>query len=328
MAMIQTIIALAMVYALLSVVASAVKELFEAVAQKRKRDIKGAIEDMLSAGAGLARTDLASAFLASPVMQVINGKGGKSNPLGRLFDGVGRWTGKLFPGGNHREWPSYIDARTFATAIEPVLESDAFKNTRLAQAVAELRGQFASTTECIQMLYEQRMDRLIGSFKRNAQWWLLGIGLALAGATDADTLYMARVLSSDSAAREALVKLSENVKTPEDVQALCGAPHSAAAPAPGASTGTGTAPPATTVQGSTTVAGLMACVQAQAPTVLGWTDQRRAEVFAGGWCPTRAFFLALLGWFLTAVAISLGAPFWFDLIGKVANLRSTLKPRP
>jgi hypothetical protein len=29
----------------------------------------------------------------------------------------------------------------------------------------------------------------------------------------------------------------------------------------------------------------------------------------------------LFGWLLTAIAISLGAPFWFDALGKLANLR-------
>jgi hypothetical protein len=31
----------------------------------------------------------------------------------------------------------------------------------------------------------------------------------------------------------------------------------------------------------------------------------------------------LLGWFLTAVAASLGAPFWFDTLNKFMNIRST-----
>ena len=30
-----------------------------------------------------------------------------------------------------------------------------------------------------------------------------------------------------------------------------------------------------------------------------------------------------LGWLITAAAVSLGAPFWFDLLGKVANLRGS-----
>ena len=30
-----------------------------------------------------------------------------------------------------------------------------------------------------------------------------------------------------------------------------------------------------------------------------------------------------MGWVITIAAISLGAPFWFDLLGKVANLRGS-----
>ncbi|MBE9224841.1 hypothetical protein IQ264_05080 [Phormidium sp. LEGE 05292] len=33
--------------------------------------------------------------------------------------------------------------------------------------------------------------------------------------------------------------------------------------------------------------------------------------------------LFLLGWIATAIAISMGAPFWFDLLGKVVNVRNT-----
>jgi hypothetical protein len=34
----------------------------------------------------------------------------------------------------------------------------------------------------------------------------------------------------------------------------------------------------------------------------------------------------LAGWFLTAIAMTLGAPFWFDLLNKLVSLRSSLKP--
>lgn len=36
--------------------------------------------------------------------------------------------------------------------------------------------------------------------------------------------------------------------------------------------------------------------------------------------------LKLLGWTLTAAAVSLGAPFWFDLLQKIVQVRSSLKP--
>jgi hypothetical protein len=35
----------------------------------------------------------------------------------------------------------------------------------------------------------------------------------------------------------------------------------------------------------------------------------------------------LLGWLLSAIAISLGAPFWFDALNKIMVVRSTVKPR-
>jgi hypothetical protein len=44
------------------------------------------------------------------------------------------------------------------------------------------------------------------------------------------------------------------------------------------------------------------------------------------WTQTKRLFtgdLPLFGWFLTALMISMGAPFWYDLIGKVANVRGS-----
>jgi hypothetical protein len=34
----------------------------------------------------------------------------------------------------------------------------------------------------------------------------------------------------------------------------------------------------------------------------------------------------LFGWLATAMAVSLGAPFWFDVLNKVMVIRSTVKP--
>lgn len=43
---------------------------------------------------------------------------------------------------------------------------------------------------------------------------------------------------------------------------------------------------------------------------------------AAGW-----WFSHVLGWLLTAVLLMLGAPFWFDVLGKLVNLRAG-GPRP
>ena len=53
--------------------------------------------------------------------------------------------------------------------------------------------------------------------------------------------------------------------------------------------------------------------------LIGW---RAAPAGVAGWLK------ALLGWLMTIAAVSLGAPFWFDLLGKVAHLRGVGYPTP
>ena len=53
---------------------------------------------------------------------------------------------------------------------------------------------------------------------------------------------------------------------------------------------------------------------------LGWEGV--SDWGVGGWI-THA-----LGWLFTAAAVSLGAPFWFDLLSRVARLRGTGGGRP
>jgi hypothetical protein len=52
-------------------------------------------------------------------------------------------------------------------------------------------------------------------------------------------------------------------------------------------------------------------------------DPREWALFKGhGW----EWLLKFFGWVLTAAAVSLGAPFWFDLLNKFMVVRSTVKP--
>ena len=37
------------------------------------------------------------------------------------------------------------------------------------------------------------------------------------------------------------------------------------------------------------------------------------------------WFKSIIGWLITIAAVSLGAPFWFDLIGKISNVRKSVK---
>ncbi|MBT1704735.1 hypothetical protein [Chryseosolibacter indicus] len=57
---------------------------------------------------------------------------------------------------------------------------------------------------------------------------------------------------------------------------------------------------------------------------IGWNltaaELAKIKKEAGSW-----FLLKLLGWVVTAIAVSLGAPFWFDTLNKLVNIRSAGK---
>ena len=57
---------------------------------------------------------------------------------------------------------------------------------------------------------------------------------------------------------------------------------------------------------------------------LGWTQKHFEEEIHQSPKEIAVYFgLSLLGWIITALAISLGAPFWFDLLNKMMQLRSS-----
>lgn len=68
---------------------------------------------------------------------------------------------------------------------------------------------------------------------------------------------------------------------------------------------------------------------------IGWdsTDVNRTWPGSRVWQPAifsawkKQMRLHWIGWFLTAFAISLGAPFWFDMLNKIIVVRSTVKPK-
>jgi hypothetical protein len=57
--------------------------------------------------------------------------------------------------------------------------------------------------------------------------------------------------------------------------------------------------------------------------VLGWGAESIKDLTTGQWVER------VLGWILTMIAVSLGAPFWFDMLNKVVNIRNAgKKPDP
>ena len=148
--------------------------------------------------------------------------------------------------------------------------------------------------------FDDKMDRLSGWYKRQTKWILFFVGLALVVTLNADTLLFSRTLWNDATLRSSIAAQAQTIsKTPPD----CSDPS------------TKNNPVACSVKLFDSVKGLN--------IPLGWStkagDPRRPKD-AGDWA------LRVFGLLLTSLALTLGAPFWFDLLNKVVNFRATGPP--
>jgi hypothetical protein len=162
--------------------------------------------------------------------------------------------------------------------------------------------------ENIEGWYDSSVERIAGWYKRRSQGIILVLGLAVAISVNVDTIAVARSLSYDAALRNSLVSAAqEYAKTPQGQAAKT---------------------PEARVKENLDII-------RKHGLPIGWNlgeeqDERYVPALLQKEFPylilSWAWALKFLGWFLTAMAISLGAPFWFDLLNKFMTARSTLKP--
>jgi hypothetical protein len=182
--------------------------------------------------------------------------------------------------------------------------------------------------------FNETMTRASGWYRKQTQTWLLCMGIAIAALFNVDSIAIARILMKDKNVRSQLVQL-------------------AASRAPGYTAITDTLirknvlhkdsaffRADTSVRifvSDTSLIGVYALLRADAgdaANVLGISRACVTDTTSGhitmrcGY--THPFqqngWLIFAGWCITALAISLGAPFWFDLLGKVVKFRTTPPP--
>jgi hypothetical protein len=137
--------------------------------------------------------------------------------------------------------------------------------------------------------FDQAMDRVGGWYKRWAQWVCLVVAAAVVVFANADTIKVARKLINDEALRGAVVSAAE-----------------------------------TAIQNKTGTQDLINEAQ-KVDLPLGWTAPLNLDTKDVLSLVVR-FAMKIVGLGISVLAVSLGAPFWFDVLSKIINVRAAGKP--
>ncbi|HEX4683762.1 MAG TPA: hypothetical protein VH277_13680 [Gemmatimonadaceae bacterium] len=333
---IDVAIGLVLVYLLLSLVCSAVRETLAGVFKTRAKLLEQGIAELLKAAPGAApdQTSLIQSFFEHPLITVLYG--------GDYRPAASKRAAWVRPS----SLPSYIPKRAFSTALldlaargpiadsatmldpgmpAPALTADAIRagvarlgSARVQRVVLHAldasRGDLDKARESLEAWYDSAMDRVSGWYKRRTQFTLFGVGLLLTVIADVDTIRITRQLYTDPVRRDVAVAVAGNVS--RDTALRTSEPQTRGV--------AGGNQPSATV-GQRALARLDSIglpIAWQGVTVASFGRPTSAE-WGTIWGHVKA---SVVGWLLTAFAISLGAPFWFDTLSRIMVVRSTIKP--
>ena len=290
--MLQIVIGIVFVMLLFSLLASTVMEFVAGFLSLRGRQLARAIHSMVGSETG-------KQFVRHPFFQQLSiGSKESSSRFGKQ---------KVM-------LPSYLNATTFSSVLLDVLELDsaqaleakitAMDDGPLKKVMQFLYKQTGGDIVAFKLKVEEWfnevMDRSSGYYKRNSQRWLFSIGLAIALIFNADAIMVYHNLSVNSTLRETVERTATSFMSTQ-------------------------LPPASDLADypnldesrkkiGTLVNENIAALES--PLGLGWSAVKTGEINARWW------LYKIIGWLTTALAISLGATFWFDILKKIINIRA------
>ncbi len=209
--------------------------------------------------------------------------------------------------------PSYIPSRTFALGILEVLHPErkvadaaAMKNvlgaidnlpdsaikSTLAALARDTGEDLESFRTSVAVWFDDMMDRAGGVFRRKMQLCSFIVAVLLVVAVNGDSVQVAKTLWQDATLRaqiaNAAVELVEDTGLVDDLVDI-----------------------------------KMIAAELR-PIPIGWDFE--SPGWSGDWYRSpEGWLLKFFGLLFTAAAVSLGAPFWFDLLKKFVNLRGAGK---
>lgn len=221
--------------------------------------------------------------------------------------------------------PAYIAPRTFVAVITDLLtaakpgsvEFADFENgakelpdgdvkKSLLALVQRSNKNFESVQLAVEGWFNDAMDRVNGWYKRRTQLWTIIIALFLVLIANANTIEIVRKFSRDPVLRSAVVEEAK-VRAQKPRPTISVEYKDEDDP---------TNPTITRHEGTQLSQNEMDLLG----QTLGWRDNVFYDATGNRWS-SRIWLERLIGWLLTLLAISLGAPFWFDILNKIVNIR-------
>jgi len=211
--------------------------------------------------------------------------------------------------------PAWITPRTFALALmdrvaplaEDTTDADrastshlrsraAVSSYKIAQSVLPplvdaADGKIETAIENIERWFNEAMVQVTDWYKRKTQWIILGFAVVVCGLFNIDTIMIANHFSRDATLRASLVAAAETAVRD--------------------SLPKGSDPSVLLARIKTETA--------QLGLPIGWQDAgQNADRIPGGFL---SWLQKVGGLLMSVVAVSLGAPFWFDLLNRLLGLR-------
>lgn len=294
-----------------------------------------------------ALTKSRAKFLEKGLKELLNNQalveGGDPNEFIEKFYSHPLITGMMRDG----KHPAYLSAGTFAAVVTDLLTTASAANAGASppnlveasdQAMADLENRLIAIPEgdvqkvllalikfsrhettpqvALEKWFKDAMDRVTGWYKRRTQTWTLIVAILITLLANANTISIARKLWTDPVLRSAVVeeaKVRAQKPPPPSVTIDYPDPDDPAAPQ-------------VTNNAADEGKGLSANEQELLGQVLGWHENpfwdKNGNRLPWDWSD---WIERLIGWVLTVLALSLGAPFWFDMLNKFINIRSAGK---
>lgn len=320
----EVVIGIIFIYLLLSILCTSANECVAALTRRRGEMLRKGIHQLLEGQPlkkGGASDEFLNAFYKHPlIISMMQGEPSKAKDSDKrdaapseAKDGIGR------------RHPAYLAPRTFVAVVTDILTEfkpgsvhfQDFENGGAALPEGSVRTSVLALVQrsnqnlekaqlATEAWFKDAMDRVNGWYKRRTQLWTIIIAFFLTLVANANTINIVKKLGNDPVLRAAIVEEAKvRAQKPRPTISVEYADQDDP-----------TNPTITHNEGNELSQNEMDLLG----QTLGWHDNVFYDKNGYSW--TKQIWLErVIGWLLTILAISLGAPFWFDLLNKIVNIR-------